>query len=383
MKAKQKVNIQLNKKRVYPVSALVYLTGLRSSHWLITILWVLLGNSVGSCNYESTVNQKESLVASKSVADTIYASNTIKNNGKYQLTANYPPFLAPNTGLPSCASGGDNSIVGTIKTELNQGIEDVNVNITGSSCPTPNSCQPFDMISDIDGNYSACQICFDCNRQIITPVLDLDPTNGVNTWDLILISRHILGLEPFNTPFKLISGDANKSGSVTTFDIVELRKLILGTYTSFSQMQGGQATQKSWRFVDKNQVFTNPANPFADVIRESITLNATSLPNSQVNFIGTKIGDVDNTVAPHSKKKRPDSSLGFMANTAAKGGDIITVPVYYQGETVMDGLQFALKFDPNGWELIGPSAGDIAVVPDHFGLSKADQGSIGFSWNTT
>jgi hypothetical protein len=91
---------------------------------------------------------------------------------------------------------------------------------------------------------------------------------------------------------------------------------------------------------------------------------------------------VDNTVAPHSKKKRPDSSLGFMTNTAAKGGDIITVPVYYQGETVMDGLQFALKFDPNGWELIGPSAGDIAVVPEHFGLSKADQGSIGFSWNT-
>jgi hypothetical protein len=307
-------------------------------------------------------------------------------NGQTVLQAPCLPFLAPNTGLPSCASGGDNSIVGTIKTELNQGIEDVNVNITGSSCPTPNSCQPFDMISDIDGNYSACQICFDCNRQKITPVLDLDPLNGVNTYDLILISRHILGLEPLNTPFKLISADANNSGTVTTFDIVALRKLILGTLTSFSQIE---SMQKSWRFFDQGYIFPNPQNPWilpSGIMflteKESITLNATSLPNSQVNFIGTKIGDVDNTVAPHSKKKRPDSSLGFMTNTAAKGGDIITVPVYYQGETVMDGLQFALKFDLNVWELIGPSAGDIAVVPDHFGLSKADQGSIGFSWNT-
>jgi hypothetical protein len=305
-------------------------------------------------------------------------------NGQTVLQSPCLPFLAPNTGLPSCASGGTNSIVGTIKTELNQGIEDVNVTIAGGVCPTSNPCQPFDMVSDIDGNYSACQICFDCSQQKITPVLDLDPLNGVNTYDLILISRHILGLEPLNTPYKLISADANKSGTVSTFDIVELRKLILGTYTSFSQIQvlGGQATQKSWRFVDKNQVFTNADNPFANTILESITLNAASLPNSQVNFIGTKIGDVDNTAAPHSKMKRPNSSLGFMTNTAAKGGDIITVPVYYQGETVMDGLQFALKFDPNVWELIGPSAGDIAVVPDHFGLFKADQGSIGFSWNT-
>jgi hypothetical protein len=39
--------------------------------------------------------------------------------------------------------------------------------------------------------------------------------------DLVLISKHILGLEPLNSPYKMIAADANKSNSITTFDIVE------------------------------------------------------------------------------------------------------------------------------------------------------------------
>jgi hypothetical protein len=85
----------------------------------------------------------------------------------------------------------------------------------------------------------------------VTPTMELDPLNGVNTYDLILISRHILGLEPLNTAYKLIAADANKSGTVTTFDVVELRKLILGTYTELPN-------NSSWRFVDKTQVFVSP-----------------------------------------------------------------------------------------------------------------------------
>ncbi len=84
---------------------------------------------------------------------------------------------------------------------------------------------------------------------------DGDPLEGVNTLDLVLISQHILGLEPLNSPFKMIAADANKSGSITTSDIVELRNLILGVYTEFPN-------NTSWRFLDTNFTFPDPANPF-------------------------------------------------------------------------------------------------------------------------
>jgi hypothetical protein len=64
----------------------------------------------------------------------------------------------------------------------------------------------------------------------ITPVKDDNPLNGVTTYDLVLMSKHILGIEPLGSPYKMIAADANKSNSITTFDIVELRKLILGIY---------------------------------------------------------------------------------------------------------------------------------------------------------
>ncbi|MBK7937144.1 MAG: hypothetical protein IPJ82_08605 [Lewinellaceae bacterium] len=96
----------------------------------------------------------------------------------------------------------------------------------------------------------------------MTPTKDDNPLNGVSTYDLVLISKHILGLEPLNSPYKMIAADANKSNSITTFDIVEIRKLILGIYNELPN-------NTSWRFVDKDYVFPQPTNPFATTFPET------------------------------------------------------------------------------------------------------------------
>lgn len=289
------------------------------------------------------------------------------------LTGCVPSIDYAASGYTVCpASGSAESISGLIRTEPDEGIEDVTVTIT----PTCNPSIPSSSIlSTATGSYGFCNLPPTCSAYNIVPTLALDPLNGVNTWDLILISRHILGLEPLNSPYKLISADANKSGTVTTFDIVELRKLILGTYQQLP-------ANSSWRFVDKAQVFTNPANPFADVIRENIDVLSSFLPQNDTYFTGCKIGDVDQTATPNNKSARPETNLSWSGTVAAKGGAIVSVPVIYQGSEPMDGLQFALHFDPQVWELIGPSAGDVVgVQPNNFGLSKLEEGIIGFSWN--
>ncbi len=185
-------------------------------------------------------------------------------------------------------SPGQPQYIGVIKTEEEEGVADVEIHIESQSNGIPPIFPSILGITDSSGNYGLLPSPFPLSSNAkITPKLDIDPLNGVNTWDLILISRHILGLEPLNSPYKLIAADANKSGTVTTFDIVELRKLILGTFSELP-------FNTSWRFVDKAQVFTNPSNPFADIIRENIPVST-----GEYDFVGIKIGDVDLSGSPN------------------------------------------------------------------------------------
>jgi len=128
----------------------------------------------------------------------------------------------------------------------------------------------------------------------VTPSKTINPTNGITTYDLVLISKHILGIEPLDSPYKLIAADANLDGQVTTSDIVLLRKLILGIIPEFPHKQ-------SWRFVVKDYVFPNPANPFNPPFPESFVVPFTDdTGNYSIHFIGVKIGDVNNTAIPEN-----------------------------------------------------------------------------------
>jgi hypothetical protein len=233
-------------------------------------------------------------------------------------------------------------IAGALKTDANQGVEDANIELDGSSNGTPIFKEVF---SNVNGNYMFSNALPIAANATVTPTLELDPLNGVNTWDLILVSRHILGLEPLNTPYKLIAADANKSGTVTTFDIVELRKLILGTYTKLP-------SNSSWRFVDKSQVFTNPANPFADVIKENLSIaNLQTSYFGSGDFVATKIGDVDGTATPNGLLSSDDRTAGTLLfdvqDRAVKVGETFTVN--FKAADKADGYQFTMNL--NGLEV--------------------------------
>ena len=127
----------------------------------------------------------------------------------------------------------------------------------------------------------------------ITPSKNINPLNGVTTYDLVLIQKHILGIELLDSPWKIIAADANQDGKVTTFDIITLRKLILGITT---ELPNG----KSWRFAPKDYVFPNPLNPFQPPFPERIEVPNTADPApSHFQFTGVKIGDVDFSADPN------------------------------------------------------------------------------------
>ena len=175
----------------------------------------------------------------------------------------------------------------------------------------------------------------------ITPTKDGDPLNGVSTLDLIRIHKHILGIEPMASPYGMIAADANNSRSVTTFDVVEFRKLLQGIYTELPN-------SNAWRFVDANYVFTNPNNPFQGVFPE--TKQIASVTDSILgNFVfkAIKVGDVDGDALPGFKGSAEPRSLSLLRlpDQVLQAGTVVDLPVYAAADEQWLGLQLGLDFD--------------------------------------
>ena len=121
----------------------------------------------------------------------------------------------------------------------------------------------------------------------IKPENNTNPLQGVSTLDLVHIQRHILGLAPFDDPYKLIASDANSSKSVSASDLVEIRKLILGLSDRFPK------DLPSWVFVTEKDGFSNPLIPYN--YNNEISIANLSQDFESLNFVAVKIGDVNNS----------------------------------------------------------------------------------------
>ncbi|MBL7828458.1 MAG: hypothetical protein JNJ57_17630, partial [Saprospiraceae bacterium] len=183
-------------------------------------------------------------------------------------------------------------VFGKVTTPLNSGIDSVILSIKVFQNFAPDFEIATADFTDTSGNYfyQSLPIASDV---IIHPKLDRYFLNGITTFDLVLISKHILGIEALDSPLKIIAADANRSNSITTFDIVELRKLLLGIYTDLPN-------NTSWRFLRENHFFEDPLNPFSAPLPDNIVRPFVLYNQYDVNFWGIKIGDVNNSVVPHA-----------------------------------------------------------------------------------
>lgn len=236
--------------------------------------------------------------------------------------------------------------------------------------PITNGCFEATPLIDLPGPFQ------------ISPMLNTDPLNGVSTWDMVLISRHILNQELFDSPYKLIAADVNNNGTVTTFDIVEIRKLILGVYDQFPD-------NSSWRFIDQGQIFTDAANPFADSLHESLPILFLGDQLAQYNFTVIKIADVDDTVVVPNLLSPDDRNAPFTAFHITRNdakhwlvnkGE--TVELSFTNPTELSGYQMTLESDGLQPSVVIPGTG---MSSDHFALfdnavtTVFEQGNTPFS----
>ncbi|MEI6409172.1 MAG: T9SS type A sorting domain-containing protein [Bacteroidota bacterium] len=240
-----------------------------------------------------------------------------------------------------------------VATEQAQPIEDASITISGAG----NSIPSFTYTGQTNtaGCYNFNYVPLASNSTI-TSTKDDNPLNGVSTYDLVLISKHILGVESLNSPYKMIAADANKSRSVTTFDIIELRKLILGIYTALP-------ANTSWRFIDKSFVFPSIQNPFQTVFPEDISIQNLNVNSIGPDFVGIKVGDVNGTAIANSVTNSVIDDRNaehiLLPDISATAGQSLDIPITVSDVNAWLGFQFALQYDENQLNIESIEPGDL------------------------
>ncbi len=179
------------------------------------------------------------------------------------------------------------SVAGALRTLHGEGLQDAVVSLEGNPLPTG----AVKTVSNAAGFFQFAAVPKG-GDYVLTPFKNDDPLNGVSTYDLFLLHQHIIGMNPLDHPYKIIAADINRSRSVTTLDILELRKLILGIYTAFPE-------NTSWRFVDADYAFPAPNNPFQEVFPEARQLEHLVSDATNERFAAIKVGDLNGSALPN------------------------------------------------------------------------------------
>ncbi len=205
-----------------------------------------------------------------------------------------------------------------------------------------------------------------------------DYSNGITTLDMVLILKHILNIQAFDSPYQSIAADVNKSNSISAADLVAIRKVILGTASTFPNNNG------SWRFIDADYNFLDD-NPLDEDFPETLTINLSK--DTDFNFVGVKVGDVNGT-ADHtspidtdglvSSEDRSFNQLAFVTeDMSVIAGETYTIPFQATSAAGIVGYQFTLNYNQDAltFDALTTSA---TLKQENIAM---DNGLIRASWN--
>ncbi len=244
--------------------------------------------------------------------------------------------------LNACAAvPGVATLSGGIKNEMGDAVDNVTVNAS------INGVLLNPITTGTSGNFAFSNLS--ASQKISTYAFrDDNVQNGVTTYDIALLSRHILDIQTLNSPYKIIAADVNKDGEVSALDMLIMRRLVLHLIPSFPN-------NTAWRFVDKNYVFIDPTNPFGEDFPEVVSSNIVKGVNT-ANFIGIKVGDVNNSAVANS---------GFNSVTARGVQTLMTLTTSDKflnaGETT-DIVLHADNFSVNGFQFTLNTSKDLEVI---------------------
>lgn len=263
------------------------------------------------------------------------------------------------------------SISGNIKDNQGENMNDVNVKIV--------SDQPeYPMIetTNEDGTYNFNPNMF-FNYSIGASIED-SYLNGITTLDIVMIQKHILGLEQFNNPYTKIAADVTNDCKISGSDIVQLRKLILGLYNNDELPE-----VESWRFL------TNENNYYDDIqpcnLKENYSIHKLENQMLNQNFVGVKMGDVNNSAKSNAtsnniEPRSNDELIFLIQDREVEEGELVTIDFTSLNYNEVYGYQFSLDFNPDYLEFKNMFSRNLDLGVEHLNTNDASNGHIALSF---
>ncbi len=146
---------------------------------------------------------------------------------------------------------------------------------------------------------------------IISIDFDDEVLNGVNVRDLILIQRHILGLEDLDERLTLAS-DIDSNGNITAADVLDLRKRILGV-----------TNEIEWKFINTQ-------------------VDNGTLIQPKATYVAYKKGDVDDSAILPGGEELPVTAKLTIEDKVLNNGETYMIPVSIEDENLLMGMEIRL-----------------------------------------
>lgn len=277
-------------------------------------------------------------------------------------------YLAPYEP-PAAEQVVDYTISGSVLTGDGLPLADVPMGLSGA--------QTGATMTAADGAYSFPNLPEGFSYTVTpTAPAGTNPLDGLSEYDLILIRKAILSIEPLQNPCQTLAADvngnavppiANPLNGVSSFDMVLISNVLLGNLTSFTP---------GWEFLPAGNNTYGPA-----AIPSGITVpNLTG--NTQANFIAIRAGDVSGCLSDPPLIP-PFLAVTADANLVESPGASVSVPVVVEGFNNVMGLQFTIRWDPAvlsfaGFNNLNGSLPGLAN--SNFGNTNTAGGELRFLW---
>ena len=265
------------------------------------------------------------------------------------------------------------TVEGRVATELDEGVTGVEITLTDIELS-----ESDDVKTIADGTYdfeSTFAVGLDYS---LSAYRNDDHLNGVSTLDVFKMQRHVLGLESLDSPYKVIAADINNSESLSAVDLVELQKMILGYNEEFPD-------NNSWRFVASDFEFVSNDNPWP--FSEVRAINPLEFDLLAEDFVGVKIGDVNNTAEPQFGSNIISSTRGIneltfiMEQENLIAGNQYIIPVKVHDTRLVTAFQGTFKINVEKAEILSISSESLEMDRFNFGTDEAmKNGLIPFLW---
>ena len=255
------------------------------------------------------------------------------------------------------------AVAGLIVDDEGRPLEDVDITLQG---PIQVGAR-----SNADGVYAFQGLELGHDYEV-RPGLTGDPMEGVSTYDLVAIQQHLLGIKLIDNPYRMLAADVDGSESISSRDLLQIRKLILGLEKDFGGLP-------PWRFVQTGYQFADPANPFGEAAPESFSIQQLAGDMMYVDFTGIKLGDINGSYRGLRSGLETRSPLPVTADIQELAPGEFELTLRTDEEIPLAGVQFTLEYEPDRWYWDGNREAPEAAS---FNAEMAEvwPGQISYSW---